>query len=322
MVNYTRITTWGAAVVGDKPEAAIHLLLVEDNPEYADVVKLVLASEETVEFQLTHTETLKDTLISLDEKSFDAILLDLSLPDCLGLDTFLAVNTHAPHLPIVVITALDDQEVAIRAVRKGAQDYLVKGDLDVNNLVRALRYSVERHRTFEQKLLFDDLTGLYNRRGFMHLAAQQLKIAQRARREQLLIYADLDDLKFINDTYGHPEGDRVLIDAAVILKETFRESDILARLGGDEFVVLAINVTPGNDSAMGARLSENLAAFNASIDREYAVSLSWGMAMFNPDQPCSLEELIQQADRNMYDLKHNKTDGEPGKSNQPGSTHE
>ena len=141
----------------------IRLLIVEDSYEYAQMLKTVLLAEETVNFDITHCENLHEALNYLHQGDFETILLDLSLPDSLGLDTFLVIHDEAPEIPVVVITALDDASVAIRAVRHGAQDYLVKGDLDVSNLVRSLRYAVERQHTLmmiEQMTLVDDLTGL------------------------------------------------------------------------------------------------------------------------------------------------------------------
>lgn len=287
----------------------LQLLVVEDSTEYAYMLKTVLGGEETVHFEMTFSEDLKSALQCLDSGEFDVILLDLSLPDSLGLDTFLAVQAYALQIPIVVITALDDAGVAVRAVREGAQDYLVKGDLDVSNLVRSLRYAVERHRTLanlEQKLLSDDLTGLYNRRGFMHLAAQQLKIARRMGTLLLLIFIDLDDLKKVNDQYGHTEGDQVLAAFAEVLKMTFRESDIIGRVGGDEFAVMAINVLENSDRVIAERLQSNLAAFNQKRNAGYDISPSLGMVYYNPQEHIPLDNLLADADKRMYANKRRK----------------
>jgi two-component system cell cycle response regulator len=287
----------------------LRLLIVEDSSEYAHMLKTVLGGEETVHFEMAFAADLRNALRYLDEGEFDVILLDLSLPDSLGLDTFLAVQAYAMHVPIVVITALDDSGVAVRAVREGAQDYLVKGDLDVSNLVRSLRYAVERHRmvmNLENKLLIDDLTGLYNRRGFMHLATQQLKLSRRMGTLLLLIFIDLDDLKKINDQFGHTHGDQALEGFAEVLKLTFRESDILGRVGGDEFAVLAINVQEHSDKIIAERLSENLATYNQQLKAGYDISPSMGIVYYDPQQHVSLDDLLTKADALMYDNKRRK----------------
>ncbi len=147
--------------------------------------------------------------------------------------------------------------------------------------------------------LTDDLTDLHNRRGFMALAAHQLKLARRNGQGALLFFADVDNLKHVNDRFGHPEGDRALLRAAVALSETFRDSDVLARFGGDEFAVLALEADNRNHEAILRRIADSLAKMNA-VERRYGVALSVGSARFNPLQAVPLEELIAQADEAMY----------------------
>jgi diguanylate cyclase (GGDEF)-like protein len=141
---------------------------------------------------------------------------------------------------------------------------------------------------------------LYNRRGFFILAEQQIKIATRTRRGMLLVSADLDGLKKINDSFGHHEGDRSIVDAAQILRQTFRESDILSRIGGDEFVVLIAEKPEINAEELFRRLRKNLAAYNQRMRRPYAFSISMGVATFEPDNPLTLNELLVAADQSMY----------------------
>ena len=162
----------------------------------------------------------------------------------------------------------------------------------------------------EQKLrdisLTDELTGLHNRRGFMTLALQQIKIADRLAQGMTLLYADLDDLKGINDTYGHLAGDQALTDAAAVLKTSLRASDILARLGGDEFVGLILESGGETEQAVKARIQENLNAHNLQRIRPYRLSFSIGTARYEVTAPCSVEELLEGADREMYRNKIEK----------------
>ena len=283
----------------------VKVLLVEDNRDYAWMLRLVLAETNSNNFQLTHVEQLNDALTHLGDSKFDVILLDLSLPDSKGYETFNKAYNLAPDVPIVVMTAIDDKQLALRAVREGAQDYLVKGDTDVTQLVRSIQYAVERHRTLtelKRLSLVDDLTGLLNRRGFLSMASQHMKIAERADRELLLFFADLDGLKQINDTFGHQEGDQALLDIASILKETFRSSDLIARLGGDEFTILAIDAPKNNAEIILTRLKENLTKQNTG-DSRYQLSLSVGMARFDPQNAIDLDRLLAQADKALYDQK-------------------
>jgi len=163
--------------------------------------------------------------------------------------------------------------------------------------------------TLRALALVDDLTNLYNRRGFLTLAQQQLKTADRAKRRMVLLFADFDGLKQINDAFGHAEGDRALIEVANALRETFRESDIVARIGGDEFVVLAIETDGFPAEILATRLQGNLEARNARGDLRYKLSLSVGLARYDPERPCSIDDLLTQADRAMYEKKRGDTPG-------------
>jgi diguanylate cyclase (GGDEF)-like protein/PAS domain S-box-containing protein len=157
--------------------------------------------------------------------------------------------------------------------------------------------------------LKDDLTGLYNRRGFLALADQQMKLARRRKSGMtLLCFADLDGLKRINDALGHLEGDKALIAVAGILTGAFRESDIVARMGGDEFVVLALETGSDVGGALHARLENALNAYNAQAERGYTLSISVGVASYDPEHPCSIHELLAQADSLMYEQKRAKNE--------------
>ena len=284
----------------------IRILLIEDNPGDVRLMQELLAGVKDVPFKVEYANRLSMGLQRLADGNIDVLLLDLSLPDSQGLETFLQAHVQAPEVPIVVLSGTDDDEVALEAVRNGAQDYLVKGQTDRNVLVRALRYAIGRHQMQEELRslsLIDDLTGLNNRRGFLLLAQQQLKLAKRTTQPLLLLMADVDKLKAINDTWGHQEGSLALIDTARVLTGTFRESDIIARLGGDEFAVLAIKVTSDNTAAITTRLQEKLKALNAQADRRYTLSLSVGVALYEATQAASIKELMAQADASMYEQK-------------------
>lgn len=151
--------------------------------------------------------------------------------------------------------------------------------------------------------LTDDLTGLNNRRGFYLLADQLLKIAYRTKNGMYLMYTDLDDFKNINDEYGHAEGDFALQTFARLLKENYRESDIIARIGGDEFVLLPVGTTKDGIDVIRNRFYTVLSNFNHTHDFPWILSATIGIAYFDPESPCSLEELLLQADHSLYQKK-------------------
>jgi diguanylate cyclase (GGDEF)-like protein/PAS domain S-box-containing protein len=175
---------------------------------------------------------------------------------------------------------------------------------------RGIVRDITDKKRMEEKLkelsLRDDLTGLYNRRGFFELAEQQWKIAKRMMRKMLLVYADIDRLKYINDTFGHYTGDRLINDVAGIIKKTFRTSDIVARIGGDEFVILVVEITDMDHSRYIDKLRKNMKEYNKKTKLPFELSLSIGFALYNPAYPLTIEELMKRADDLMYDEKKTK----------------
>lgn len=170
-------------------------------------------------------------------------------------------------------------------------------------LFEALKNLEESNIKLQNLSQKDELTGLYNRRGFLTMATQNINLAARMRKNGLLFYADLDGLKRINDTYGHTEGDIAIIKTAKILKKTFRDADILARLGGDEYVILAIDTPAGFMENLRKRLDKNLENYNNTSGKLYKISISMGAAPFNHSDIKTIEELMVEADHVLYDQK-------------------
>lgn len=170
-----------------------------------------------------------------------------------------------------------------------------------------MAWDVTLHKHYEEEIRAlsntDELTGISNRRGFLTLAEQELKRAERTKKGLLFIYADLDGLKLINDTLGHQKGDEALVEAAMILKEAFRESDIIARIGGDEFALLVSETPTTYANTVKTRLQQQIDLRNASPNREYRISLCTGVAHYDPHNPVSLDKLISIADAAMYENK-------------------
>ncbi len=172
-----------------------------------------------------------------------------------------------------------------------------------------LAVAIENSRLFGQiqtLAIIDDLTGLYNRRGFFTLAEQQIKLAGRLNHSILLVFMDMDKLKQINDEFGHQQGDLALIDVARLLRQSFRSSDIIARIGGDEFVVLAMNANGGDATVLINRLRKKMSELNNSGANPYHISLSIGTSAWMPGGPVDLDDLITRADTQMYQNKRKR----------------
>src|SRR5882762_9658690 len=176
-------------------------------------------------------------------------------------------------------------------------------------LMRAVRCAVKQHMLQAELgnlALTDELTGLYNRRGFMAMAERQMRLGRRTGRGMLLFMIDVDGLKSINDSFGHLEGDCALKRTSAVLEETFRDSDVVARLGGDEFAVLAIEAAGHSEPTIKTRLFERLKSISAEQSR-YEVSLSLGVARFDPRNVTSIGELMAKADRAMYEQQRRRS---------------
>jgi diguanylate cyclase (GGDEF)-like protein len=174
-------------------------------------------------------------------------------------------------------------------------------------LLEKIRESEEKYRALA---LIDELTGLHNRRGLFTLVEHHLKIVKRQKKGIFLLYADVDDLKSINDTWGHKEGDAALIETAKILKNNYRESDIIARISGDEFVVIPVGTDRDCINIVINRFQNALDIYNAQSNRGYRLSLSVGTAFYDPEHPCTIEELLAKADKSMYEGKKSKKPAE------------
>lgn len=286
----------------------LQLLIVEHDDAAVRRIEALLESAGG-RFSAHRVRELHEALEYLGRGAVDVVLLDLDLPDSQGLVTFERLHAFSPQVPVVVLTDQADEETALASVQGGAQDFLVEAELTAGILSRALVYAVERYRliTALQSLsLIDDLTGLYNRRGFGDLGEQYLKLSRRSGRPVTLIFLDLDRFKTINDTLGHHVGDRALIRVADILRDSFRASDLLARLGGDEFAVLAPETADEPPEDLVERIRAAVAESNGSGRDPFHLSVSIGTARYAGDSIVRLDDLVAEADAVMYREKRSK----------------
>jgi len=291
----------------------IKILLVEDNPGDVRILEELFKDVHNFPVEIRNTVRLGDAFEYLRQERFDIILLDLTLPDSKGLETLTSMLEYAPDLPIILLTGMHDESLGIEALKQGAQDYLLKGEVDSNLIVRSIRYAIERKhllvemekaREFEQHLAYHDvLTNLPNRLLFFDRLKQALTYTKRYSGFLGVLFLDLDGFKSINDTMGHVTGDRLLQLVAQRLKRCTRESDTIARLGGDEFTILLKGVKTTEDvTTVAQKIQKSITKPFAINNRDFYVTSSVGVSIY-PFDGDDAETLLQKADFAMYKAK-------------------
>ena len=280
----------------------LKILLVEDNPADARFLKISLEEDMPGQFELVHETYLKEALQTLSQTPFDVILLDLSLPDAGGFETLTRASVAAPDIPIVVLTGLDDEEMAHQALQAGAQDYLVKGQKDRSSLLKSLRYAIERHASQKnlvsqlEKMAFrDPLTGLLNRRGLQKALLDEMASAGFDGKNLFALMVGVNDFKSILDTQGRQAGDMVLREVASKLKSRLPGRSHLGWLWGDEFLALL----PGFKAGEAAFHAEKIRAEIAESPVQWSsktLRLSVGVGVvLVPETITTIDELSNHA---------------------------
>ncbi|MEP6489360.1 diguanylate cyclase [Microcoleus vaginatus GB2-A3] len=310
-----------------KLAAQTNILIVDDTPDNLRLLAKILESQGYIVRKALNGRM---ALQGIHRDPPSLILLDINMPEMNGYEVCqkLKASEASAQIPVIFISAIERVENKVRAFELGGVDYITKPFQDQEVLMRVknqLLIQQQRQQLLEQNQrleheiqerlraeaevrqlsVTDELTGLYNRRGFFLLANQQLRIARRTQTSYFILFADLDGLKKINDTLGHEMGDRVIVDAAQILKQTFREADIVARLGGDEFALFIPNFSGDSSTNFHGRLQENIDRFNQQSERAY-ISISLGVEFGDLNNEVLLEQLLAKADKLMYEHKRTK----------------
>ncbi|MGB5697562.1 MAG: EAL domain-containing protein [Polyangiales bacterium] len=294
----------------EQPEGEDHevreVLLVEDSLIDAQLIRRLLRRVSSSYYRVTHVRTLNDAVLSAEDIVPDVILADLNLPDSRGTETVASLQTSYPDIPLVIVSAWEDEAISLGSVKAGAQDYLVKGHIDGANLHRVIRYAIERKRT-ELELVrlahFDQLTSLPNRTLLRERVDHALARAMRSGSGVAALVLDVDRFKEINDMLGHEIGDKLLIEAARRIRANVRDQDTVARLGGDEFAVILEGVSEAKQVLpVIERILESLSQVTKIDGHEVNSSTSVGIAMY-PENGNDLSELLRAADLAMYQAK-------------------
>ena len=297
-----------------KPDSK-RVLLIEDNPADARLIVEILTDASAGKVELQHVDRISTALKRLAEQTFDVILLDLTLPDGDGLGTVVRICAANPRMPVIVLPGLEDDALAMAAVQAGAQDYLVKGQVDGPGIVRAIRYAIER-KLLEERMhhlaTHDALTDLPNRRLFQDRMTHALEHARRSRKgkndkwEMAVMLLDLDNFKLVNDTLGHAHGDLLLQAVADRLQKPIRKSDTLARMGGDEFTLILENITEVKDIELLAGKIQAVFSQPFQVGEHILkITASIGISLY-PGDGEEAEDLLKYADIAMYCAKRDR----------------
>jgi diguanylate cyclase (GGDEF)-like protein len=290
----------------------LRLLIVEDDPASARLLQELLETSTEPRFEVRHVTTAADACAQVNHGGIDVVLLDLGLPDASDLQALARLEQCVQEIPVIVLTGRGDESLAREALHRGAEDYLLKGSVDHNSLLRAIRYAVERHRSvrdlarmkrelehanqhLERLTLIEPLTELLNRRGLQQALTREIQALQRGTSRAAVLVIDLDDFKTVNETLGHAAGDVVLKEIGRRLRASVRAVDYVGRLGGDEFML----ILPDTSAVELGRVAERirLGIATAIIQHSHGtvtVTTSVAAMMLTSDIP-ALDEVLSRA---------------------------
>ena len=279
------------------------LLVGHDTPD-ANLISEMLRSSWAEGLVIAYAERFKDAARELHDHGASCALLSIHGTD--DVQSLAYLRSTAPDVPIIVVSDRADEEVALRALRTGAQDFLVKNEVNPILLRRAISYAIERNRTkvrLAHQALHDALTGLPDRELFLDRLAVALDRSQRTGTALAVLFLDVDNFKRVNDTLGHAAGDRLLEGLAERLRMTLRPMDTVARFGGDEFTFLFEELASEREAMLIAeRISRTVALPIMLEEGETAVTVSIGISLARGSS-LAAETVIREADAAMYRAK-------------------
>jgi diguanylate cyclase (GGDEF)-like protein len=301
---------WNGAV--EMTADALKVLLVEDDEDDYLLTRELLSKLERPQVALNWVSNYQDALEAMGRNEHDVYLVDYHLGERNGLELLRQTRLGVCSVkPTIMLTGQGGREIDAAAMRAGASDYLLKGQVNTFTLERSIHHAIERAKTLEalRKLAsYDELTGLYNRREMDCLLLEGVNLYKRYSRPLALVMLDVDYFKIINDTYGHQVGDEVLRWLGALVRATVREVDVASRYGGEEFAIILPEMTRTQAFKMAERLRRRINAqpFTCKLDERrpirFSISVSLGVASL-PDDAESPSGLIDAADRRLYEAK-------------------
>jgi diguanylate cyclase (GGDEF)-like protein len=301
----------------------LRLLIVEDDARSASSLRELLELSEEPRFTTQHVTSAAAACAAVERGNLDVVLLDLGLPDASDLEALNQLEACLQEIPVIVLTGCADESLATEAMHRGAEDYLFKGTINQESLLRSIRYAVERHRgvrdlarmkkelenanrDLERLTLIEPLTELANRRGLQQVLSHEVDRLARGTTSTAILVIDLDDFKGINESLGHAVGDVVLQEVGRRLRASVRTVDTVGRLGGDEFML----ILPDTDPAEVTRVAERIRLAIATAIIQHGngtVTLTASIAalLLTLDMP-AVDQLLMRAHQL---LSRAKTDG-------------
>lgn len=295
--------------------------MVEDDDRSARAVSELLSHSDDPHFAIRHVTTAAAACDAIDDGGIDVVILDLGLPDAIDLQALSRLEKCLHEIPVIVLTGRGDETLAVEALHQGAEDYLLKGAINYDSLLRSIRYAVERHRgvrdlarlkkelesanrDLERLTLIEPLTELLNRRGLQQALSAAIKHLERTGASTAVLVVDLDDFKQINESHGHAVGDVVLKEMGRRLRGAVRGCDHVGRLGGDEFML----ILPDTDPSEVMRVAERVRLAIATDVIQHSmgsVTLTASIAtlLLSKDMP-AVDQLLIRAHMLLSRAKH------------------
>ncbi len=275
--------------------------IVDDNVVNVRLLEGIL---KRYDFQVETAISGEGALVMVDRHTIDIMLLDIMMPEMDGIETcrLIKQTNYGRNIPVIFLTALDETEEKLRAFEAGGVDYITKPFVKEEVLARLnvhmkLKRAIEK---LEEISVTDELTGVFNRRFAYEMIFRMIENSKRDNSDFLICYVDVDNLKIVNDTYGHSEGDRLISVVVQAFKASVRKTDYIFRMGGDEFLILLPGATMDIANEMVRRVNNGLG--DACI-QDQPVSFSYGFTACGGGSDVSVDNLIKSADEKMYEQK-------------------
>ena len=281
---------------------AVEILLIEDCDDEAEIIALLFSRSPDFAVRITHVHTVAEALRTIQEQSFAIVLLDLGLPDNVGVEAVKQLNVASPQTPVFVLTGDDRRTTGLAAIEAGAQDYLPKQHMAGRLLSQMAEHCIARQRRLrlaEERSMQDELTGLGNRRGCDFRFAEALRSRVARGNPMFAVLIDIDLFKQVNDRWGHAAGDTVIRQVAESLSNTIGDRGVAFRYGGEEFVVFA-----WLDHREMARVMEQLRAVvaNLRVQADHRpITISLGATAVRDGE--TKRDVFERADAALYQSK-------------------